>query len=232
MSDQQSLWPLRLLAVVIAAALWLTTSFVPRIQELRVTTIQREVEATVSYRTPEGFVILNPEQTVTVNVRGPEEEIFALTSDSVDVAIPFPENAVPGPIEAAITSENVTVPPGIDVVDIVPSTLSLLIDRRVRRMVPVQVEYRGEPLVGFRVDEENSTAIPPEVQVDGPQQQVDNVRTVTALVDVTNRARNFESQVATSTDNSYVRVLQPNLITVQVRMVAVDGSTNGVGLLQ
>ncbi len=231
MSDQQSLWPLRLLAVVIAVALWLTISFLPRLQELQVETVQREIEATVSYRTPDGFVILNPEQTVTVNVRGREADVLAMTSDSVGVAIPFPENVEPGRIEAPIVAENVTLPQGVNVVDIVPSTLALLIDYRSRKMVPVQPRWSGEPLVGFRVDRDSSYVVPAEVEISGPKTEVDSVFQVIAEVNVDGRGLpELSVQVAPVTNNEFVRVVQPRLVTVEVRMSTVGNPTGALGL--
>lgn len=227
MSEEQSLWPLRLLALVIAGALWLTTSFVPRIQELRVERVQQQVDASVSYRTPEGFMILNPEQTVTVTVRGRDEDVYGLSDDDVHIAIPFPENVTPGSIEAPIRAEDVNLPPGLEVLDIVPSTLSVILDRRQKRTVPVKALFRGEPLVGYRVDEDNTVVTPKEVEIEGPAQDVAAIGEIAAVVDVNGRGIEFEAQIPLSSNNDNVRVVRPNLVTVKVRMISRDATPGG-----
>lgn len=228
MSEEQSLWPLRLLALVIAGALWLTTSFVPRIQELRVERVQQQIDASVSYRTPEGFMILNPEQTVTVTVRGREEDVYSLSDDDVHVAIPFPENVIPGAIEAPIRAEDVNLPPGLEVLDILPSTLSLILDRREKRTVPVVALYRGEPLVGYSVDEQASVVIPDEVEIEGPEQDVAAIGEINAVVNVGGRGiPEFEAQIPLSSNNENVRVVRPNLVTVKVRMLSRESASGG-----
>lgn len=228
MSEEQSLWPLRLLALVIAGALWLTTSFVPRIQELRVERVQQQIDATVSYRTPDGFMILNPEQTVTVTVRGRDEDVYSLSEDDVNVAIPFPENVAPGSIEAPIRVEDVTLPPGLEVLDILPSTLSLILDERKKVSVTVRPVPQGEPLVGFRVDLDNTVVIPAQVEIEGPAQEVESIGEVLAVVDVNGRGiQEFEEQVQPSINNESVRIVRPNLVTVKVRMIVPEPTSGG-----
>ncbi|HYU36272.1 MAG TPA: hypothetical protein VEW48_29280, partial [Thermoanaerobaculia bacterium] len=79
MSEALRTWGLRALALAIALALWFSVSLEDR-QEMS----ERLVEAGVSYNRPRGLLILDPEQTVRVRLRGGSKQIRELNPFQVN----------------------------------------------------------------------------------------------------------------------------------------------------
>ena len=90
-ADARGLWVLRVLAIVIALASWLFFSFLPRLEERSEPLVSSEVVAVAGYEEPEGYMILNRENSVTVRVHGRSEQMGALTPAEVRLQVPFPE---------------------------------------------------------------------------------------------------------------------------------------------
>ncbi len=65
------------------------------------------------------------------------------------------------------------VPAGVEVVRIVPSVVAVRIERRVRRQVPIVVEFAGKPPEGF--EKTGHSVAPPTATVEGPSSEVAQV---------------------------------------------------------
>jgi len=68
--------------------------------------------------------------------------------------------------EIPITVEDISVPFGLKVLDVVPKKISVKLERSIRKMVPVKIEYLGEIGENLRLLEQNVT--PSKVMIEGP----------------------------------------------------------------
>jgi YbbR domain-containing protein len=216
------LWGLRLLALAIALGLWFVISV-----EKRETQRQKGVEASVSYNPPSGLVILNPEQTVTVVLSGPDRLITMLNPFQVDVQVDL-KMAQPGTVTANLTAEQVVRPQGLKVVSIKPSQLTLRLDREKTARLPVVPIFGGEPAAGAEMGE--VVVIPAQVQVVGPESRVDHVDHLeTSPIALDGHALDFEEDANVVSPDPLVQVLQPSRVRVRVplRLQPIDRPGSG-----
>jgi YbbR domain-containing protein len=208
-SPRARLWGLRLLSLAIAIVLWFIIAV-----EKRETQRQKGVEASVSYNPPSGLVILNPIQTVTVVLNGPDRLITSLNPFQVDVQVDL-KQAQPGTVTANLTAEHVVRPQGLTVVSIKPSQLTLRLDRERTLRLPVEPQFVGEPAAGAVLGD--AEVSPAQVQVVGPESMVDRVDHLeTSPIRLDGHALDFEEVVNVVSPEPLVQVLQPSRVRVHV----------------
>lgn len=210
MNETSRLWTLRLVALVIALILWFVLSF-----ERRETRSERLVQASITYMRGDEMVILDPRQTVDVTLSGPRESINRVNPFDVSVQVDL-RQAEPGTHEVNLSSENVSLPQGLRVDRLQPSSVEVTVDRLVRRELPVEPDVRGEPAAGATRGEVE--VVPPVVTVTGPQSQLENLNSLkTAVVSLEGHALSFEETAQViAPENVAVREIQPSRVTVRV----------------
>lgn len=169
-NDSGRLWVLRAVALALAIGLWFGISLSQR--DVTATT---EVEATVSYITPEGLMLINQPNSVRVTVSGPESEIRTLIPYLVQVQVDLQEEQ-PGLLSIGLGAEDVRLPqPDLTVSSIDPNVLNLELDRAVTKTLPLEASFTGEPAAGARVLLDQVAIDPPEAQVTGPARFLEGV---------------------------------------------------------
>ena len=208
MSEGLRTWGLRLLALGIALGLWFNSSF-----EDREVQSERVVEASVNYSWPQGYVVLNPEQSIDVRVRGNSKQILGLRDDQVDVQVELGRKE--GELTLNLGTENVLLPEGLEVIAIDPNVITVEVERAVTRRIRVVPDLTGQPVPGARVDEPE--VFPSQVLVSGPASMVASTEVLsTRPVSLTGRSTTFEERVPVQTPDPLIRVVDPTRVTVRV----------------
>lgn len=224
MNESGRLWGLRVLALGLALLLWFVLSF-----ERRETRSEKQVQAAVTYMRGDDMVILNPRQTIDVTLSGPRETINRVNPFDVSVQVDLRQAEI-GTYTVNLTPENVSLPQGLRVDSLQPSSVEVTLDHLVRSEVAVEPDVRGEPAAGAtRGDVE---VLPPTVTVTGPQSQLQNLTSLkTAVVSLEGHALSFEEAVAVITpENVSVRDVQPSRVTVRVALrVPAPGEVDAPG---
>ncbi|HVS61967.1 MAG TPA: CdaR family protein [Thermoanaerobaculia bacterium] len=212
------LWPLRLLALTAATVAWFFASYLPDLERRTEPRIEREMQAQLSYEVREGYMILNPGQIAQVRVRGPEEKVRNLRPGDIDVEVPFPDSLnVNGPNVVSLGAANVTLPEGLQVTGITPESLTLLIDERITKEVPVIPELTGEPAAGALVQRDRILVVPATVNIVGPRQRVEKIdRARTEPIDLTRHGLTFTTTARVTVDDADTRVVGVTVVTVEV----------------
>ncbi len=214
MNLQHSLWPLRILSVAIAVVLWLLYSYSGREvnrQELAFD------EVNVTYSRHEGVVLLNPTSVVSVRLSGPAELMADLSPFQVSVSVDIaPE---PGLQELVLTGDMVSRPPGIDVVSISPSRLSIEVDEEIRKELRVRVARGGsEPSAGARWLEQATYALPRTILFRGPKSILEERDEIFVYIDLQNRVTSFEIERSVEPIHELAQPVGPSIVTVFVAM--------------
>jgi YbbR domain-containing protein len=209
MSDGLRTWGLRLLALGIAIALWFSISL-----EDREALSERIVDASVSYDRPRGYIVMNPEPSVRVRVRGGSRQIRELNPFQVNAQVVLPRTA-PGTITVNLGPENVLLPDGLEVVSVDPNAIRVDLELEVTRRVPVVPQILGRPAAGAKAEE--PAVFPNQVLISGPDslvQRIESLRTIPISLD--GHALPFEVEVPMVQPDPLVQIVQPSRVTVSI----------------
>ena len=208
-------WGLRLLALGIAVGIWFNASV-----EDRLVSTEKVVEASVSYISPRGFVIVNQVQNVNVRLSGSKKAIRQLNPSMVDVQVDLSRHA-PGLNEITLSSENVLAPDGLEVTLIQPTTIRVDLEREITQRLPVFPKLTGEPAAGAVVQEPE--VFPSQVLVTGPESILARVESLsTAPISLDGHAFPFEEMVTVVASDPLIQIVQPARVTVRIPLQPAD----------
>jgi hypothetical protein len=169
-----NLW-LKIISILIAFTLWFIVTGGPR----REATISVGID--LERYIPENWAPVYYDNQVQVKVRGREEEITAiLTAEGTNskVSITFDQNQIQGAAEEQVVplnASNVSLPFGVQVLEISPQSIRIQLDRKITRKVNVNLRISGEPLDGFVLAQEPEL-LDPTIDVTGARQLVDEIQ--------------------------------------------------------
>ncbi|ADD68071.1 YbbR family protein [Denitrovibrio acetiphilus DSM 12809] len=163
--------PLKLMSVFIAVILWLSL----------VTGEFQEISLYVPVKLtniPDGYVAVTDEHLINIHAKGPKslvnEEKFG------DVSIDFDVSGMkPGYNNAIISLKNIKMPPGIQVMDIQPAAIEIIVDSLILKQMKVAPTFIGEPASGYKVGSVN--VFPESVQVKAAKSKIESQNTVETL---------------------------------------------------
>ncbi len=203
-------WPLKLLSVGLAYAIWLAVTGETRIVQ--------DFNVPVDLVLGADTLVAGPRPTrVTVRLRGPETLLRRVDPLRLELSVDL-RDAGPGERNVQLhASDVVGVPAGIEVDYIEPDRMTLTIARRATKTVAVKPSYVGKPAEGYAFY--GDQVLPDAVEVEGPEKEVAGVtRLRTDPIRLDGRAESFEASVAVVPDNPEVRVLNPRPVRVRVEI--------------
>lgn len=208
------LWALRLLALAIALGLWFGVSL-----SQRDVIAEKLVEATVSYIKPEGLLLLNPPSNVRVRITGPQRDIRTLAPYLVQVQVNL-EDAVAGLAQVSLSRDDVTLPqPELEVASIEPSVISVELDRKLTKSLPLEASFIGEPAAGARVLLDQVEIEPPTAEVTGPARILAPVEQLAlSPISLDGHAIQFAHVATVLTPDPLVQVTRNPRVTVIIPM--------------
>jgi YbbR domain-containing protein len=209
MSDGLRSWGLRLLALGIALALWFSISLEDR-QELS----ERVVEASISYDWPRNIVILDPQSSVRVRVRGSSKQVRELNPYLVNVQVEL-TTTEPGTHTINLSPEDVLLPGDLEVVSIEPNTIRVDLEREVSQRVPVIPQLVGKPPAGVVVEE--AEVFPNLVLVSGPESMLAKIESLrTQPISLEGHSLSFQEEVPVESPDPLVQIVQPPRVLVNI----------------
>jgi YbbR domain-containing protein len=200
---------LKMLSLLLATGLWYVTS-------------PDEQPAELAVRAPIVFERLPADLEISsetipeaqIRVRGPERVIRQLRSNDVHAELELAD-AKPGERTFDLTSQQISHPRDLTIVQVVPSQVHIAFDTRLTREVDVHPRVTGSLLTGEQITKVDVD--PPRITITGPRHHVEMVDSATTdPVDATGTTGR-----ATFTTNVYVadplvQVVQPTSIHVTV----------------
>ena len=206
---------LKLFSVTLAVGLWLAVSGEP--------IAERGVRIPVAFENlPESMEILgDPPQTVEVRLRGSSGTLRRLGAGDMAAIIDL-ESEHAGTRMFDMATDRVRAPLGIEVTQVIPSTISLTLDVAASRVVPIVPEVRGAPAAGFVVGVVEVE--PASVEVEGPESRLrDLAEAMTEPVDVTGMSVPLRRMVTVGVDDPYLRLATPGSARVTIPIVRAPG---------
>ena len=201
---------LKLLAITLASVLWLTVAGEH--------VVERSLRVPLEFRNiPEALEIVgNTPDTVDVRLRGSSAVLSRLQSGEI-VAVLDLSSARSGARLFHIRSDEVRAPFGVEVSQVVPTTLALELEKSARRKVPVAPVIDGEPAPGFVVGK--YSADPALVEIVGPESHVRQVaEATTEPVSVKDARARIRDHVTIGIVDPSVRLTQAQSANVTVEI--------------
>lgn len=166
---------------------------------------------------PQLEVVGQPPPAVDVRLRGSSALLSRLEPGEVVAALDL-SNARPGSRLFHLRHEEVRSPFGVEVAQVVPSTLGLELEKSARRIVPIVAPVEGEPAPGYIVGP--VTVEPSTVEVEGPESYLKKLdQAITEPISVAGAVANVRDVVAVGVTEAAVRLAQPQDVTVLVSVL-------------
>jgi YbbR domain-containing protein len=199
---------LKFLSTLVAALLWLIVA------GERV--VERVMRAPVEFQNlPAGLELVgSPPDTVEVRLRGSSGALSRIGAGDMSAVIDL-TTARPGRRLFHITQNQVSVPYGIDIVQVGPSTLTMEFEMSGIRLVKVEPDIDGRPADGYEVTAVKSD--PESVEVAGPETALQRlVAAITEPVSVADQTRTVREVVTIGVPDSTLRLRTPQTAVVTV----------------
>jgi hypothetical protein len=201
---------LKVLAITLASVLWLTVAGEH--------VVERSLRAPLAVRNlPLSLEIVGDlPAAVDVRVRGSSAQLSRLDAGEV-IAMLDLTGARPGSRLFHLRTDEVRVPYGIEVAQVMPPSLSLSLEKSAQRTVPIVPATDGDPAPGFVVG--RISAEPSTIQIIGPESHVREVsEATTEPVEIDGKSGRVRDVVAVGVTDSSVRLVEPVNATVVVEI--------------
>lgn len=213
---------LKVLAIALASLLWLTVAG----QHI----VERSLRVPLEFRNvPKSLEIVgNAPDTIDVRLRGSSAVLTRLQPGEI-VAVLDVSGARTGARLFQVRADEVRAPFGVEVLQVVPSTLALELERTSRRRVPIVPAVDGQPAPGYVVG--TKTVQPSSVEIIGPESRVRQVSEATTEPVLIRDARaRISDTVSVGVIDSAVRLAQPQTaqVTVDIWPAPVERRLDGV----
>lgn len=199
---------LKLLAIALASLLWLTVAG----QHV----VERSLRVPLEFRNIPRLleIVGNTPDTIDVRVRGSSAALTRLQPGEI-VAVLDVSGARTGSRLFQVRTDEVRAPFGVEVTQVVPSTLALELERTARRRVPIVPAVDGQPAPGYVV---GTKAVQPSfVEIMGPESRVRQIaEATTEPVSIKDARARVRDTVNVGVIDSAVRLVQPETAQVTI----------------
>lgn len=191
---------LKFMAVALATLLWLIVAG----DHL----VERSMRVALEFRNipPALEIVGDPPAAVDVRLRGPSAILGRLEPREI-VAVLDLGSARPGSRMFHLRTDEVRVPYGVEVAQVVPGTIALEMEKSARRTLPIVPVVDGQPAPGFVLG--RVTVDPGTVEVAGPESHLRRLTgATTEPVDVAGRQTRTSDVVNVGVADSAVRLVR------------------------
>lgn len=214
---KNKIWQITL-SLVISFALWLYV----------VSVVTPEAEETfydipVSYQNDildeRGLMIVSDTPTVTLKLKGNRTDLNELNANNITVLVNLASIQTPG---TQMLNYNVILPGNINAVETLsknPSILQLKVENKIKKAVPVTLEYIGSVPDGFIAEKENPVVDTTVVEVSGPESVVSQIEKALIQVDLTDKEESVIGAFAYVLCNAESEPVDAEMVTTNVEEV-------------
>jgi YbbR domain-containing protein len=189
-------FPLKAVAVVIALVFWVAITQTATPQVIQVT-FDGRVPVERPDNVPTGYVLRGQLGDVGVTLRGlsgiADRVALSDLRATIDVTSLTLGQAEPQDARVTVTVAKEVAKEGVEVVDVLPPTVSVRVERLTSRTVLVQPRFANEPPTGTRAGD--AAVSPTEVRVSGPESDIARIAAVLGTV----RFGDGQTDIETST---------------------------------
>jgi len=126
-----------LLSIVFITGIWFSVS---RGQD---TLVSLDIPVDYTNRPTGTEIVSTSVKSVSLVLSGSGALVKSVTPDQVNVRLDL-SNAVIGPNSFSITTDNVSLPPGIGLREVTPPVVEVVMDETIKKQLPVQIDWTGK----------------------------------------------------------------------------------------
>jgi len=156
-------------------------------------------------------------ERVMLEVQGPSSKVRDLAESRVGVILDLSDVLQPGQRTFTVDPSNVFLPPGVRLNRAIPAQIRTRFERRLRKDIPIRVNYSANPPTGYKV---LSEVVSPEmIRVEGPEKRIRQVTEAeTDPIDLSNVVGAKEYRVNLYVNDPFVRLTNVTNVTVRVEI--------------
>jgi YbbR domain-containing protein len=201
----------KLFALVAAFCVWLNVASEPELATI--------VSVPVEYNNfPKDLEISSDiVDKIEVEARGPAGQLRSLNDSHIAAIVDFANVKSPGERTFTLTTAQLKLPRGIELVLTIPAQLRFQLEKRITRAVPVKVAFSGKAQAGFTVA--NVDIEPPDLTITGPESHVLKAKPLEAdPFDLTGVDADTVRKLSVYVEEPDVRILNTPQVTVKIRV--------------
>jgi len=184
------LYPLRLLGILLG----LLMCFCPPVRAAN----QHEADILVPidpYKLPEGMTLVGPPlKEIEVRVQGAPSALASLSLNKPRYRLDLSSVTI-GVESVPINPDMLQMPDGVKITRVNPAYLTVRIDRRLKKQLPVMISVSGKPAASFYIDD--LLAKPSTVMMCGPETVLGSMDAIlTKPIDINGRSESFRKETA------------------------------------
>ena len=166
---------------------------------------------------PRDLVPVRNIPVLEARLEGPSRALKALKGPQLFYKVDL-SMATPGPLFIKISPERIKVPRRVSVVGIDPASFTIIIDKRMDKIVPVVANLNKDPAPGYVIS--RVVATPSMVRLTGPMSVLDKILAVrTTPVDVEGLTETIKKKVALNLNhNPHVEAIGDSLVEVEIEV--------------
>jgi YbbR domain-containing protein len=148
-----------------------------------------------AYKLPEGLTLIGPPlKEIEVRVQGALSALEYLALNKPRYSLDLSGAAI-GVESIPINPDMLPMPDGVKITRVNPAYLTIRVERRLKKQVPVMISVSGKPAASFFVDD--LLAKPSMVMICGPETVLDPIDAIlTQPIDVKGRSESFKKETA------------------------------------
>lgn len=202
---------LKVVALMVAVFVWLNIASEPELATI--------LSAPVEYKNyPKDLEISsNIVDNVDIEARGPSGRLRDLSGARLSAIVDFSSVKAPGERTFTLTSAQLNLPQGIELIRIIPAQLRFRFEHRATKVLEVQVPFAGALPAGVSIA--STQIVPPTLTITGPESRVAAVqRAVSDPVDLTQVTSDTQQKVSVYIAEPEVRFVSTPQVTVKIRV--------------
>ena len=167
------------------------------------------------------IVVNNLTQGIDIRVNGPRSLIRSLTTRNLSKSLDL-SNSKAGTVTFSISSEGIRLPRGVAITRIHPTQVVVVLQKQIKKTIPVKVRIIGRPANGYEVD---SVKIrPEEVEVAGPEEVIKELENLfTKPVDISGRRDSLVQEVHLDFRSLQINLVRNLTLEVEVKIKRTGG---------